>query len=931
MIRSCVKCTRYRTENLNQLMGNLPKYRVNACYPFEHCGVDYAGPIQVKCTKGRGFKTHKGYVAVFVCMATKAIHLEAVSELSSDAFLAALRRFFARRGKSRHMYSDNGTNFVGAAKKLDKDFFAAVKDNAKLVGILAEDRIEWHFIPPGSPHFGGLWEAGVKSMKYHLKRVIGENKLTFEELTTVLAQIEGVLNSRPLYAIGDEADDEVLTPGHFLIGRPLIDIPEPAEESKISSLNRWRLLNSLSRHFWRKWKDEYLTTLQNRYKWAKTKPNVKDGQLVLVKDEDTHPSRWPMGKIIESHPGNDGLVRVVSVKTQNGIVKRPIRKICPLEVIQESDPVAGVGKLTNSKNDSMSVGVNMSKVTILMLALLFGQAAAVHNTTKTSIETLAEGTAVYMDNKGIIDITTSTWNMMVYYNLTSFLESLTQMSELTNRSRPICDRLGEFQQQCQITLQNFGSRIQEVERNNHLFMLNDNRRPRRGVNFVGSVYHWLFGLMDNGDREEIESNMEKLLSNQYKIENLLQNQSSFVDATMNVLQKTTDEVNKYYKQMQERVDNITIIANEHFFVYKEVIKFMSISSQMESGIQDVEKTQQQIMRMLMDINHGKVSPDLLKPNQINQEIQRINEWLPEKLKLPGSRGNQVPTVLQLLTGKAAVLKQKLVIQIKIPLISTRFSNVFKVIPVPVQKGSTQMIAAIGQPYVVFSHEGDVYHLMSEMAFHQCKVIADRHFMCEGHWAWQDADDNSCEISPLKPHKKVSCQFIEASNKHMWINLDDRHRWIFKASMNASIHVVCGQNQQDLFTLPSQGILTLASGCSAQIGKTQLPATNQKNGTSVASFGTHLLSKISGTDDATLKLLGPHTINNTAEVANINNLILQTHKGDWYLQDLQFHHVSGHSALILVIIVIVVLFIGFIRLKIRERRVQVILNGRRENV
>ncbi|XP_037932698.1 uncharacterized protein LOC119667478 [Teleopsis dalmanni] len=157
-------------------MGNLLKYRVTQNYPFEHTGIEYAGPIQMRCYRGRGQKSYKAYIAIFICMTTKAIHLEAVTDLTSDAFLAALKRFFARRGKSAHMYSDNGTTFIGGATKLDKEFELAIKQNNEVASILAADKIEWHFIPPASPHFVGIWEAGVKSMKHHLKRTIVESK-----------------------------------------------------------------------------------------------------------------------------------------------------------------------------------------------------------------------------------------------------------------------------------------------------------------------------------------------------------------------------------------------------------------------------------------------------------------------------------------------------------------------------------------------------------------------------------------------------------------------------------------------------------------------------------------------------------------------------------------------------------------------------------
>ncbi|XP_037955049.1 uncharacterized protein LOC119684956 [Teleopsis dalmanni] len=147
-VRSCVRCIRYRRETATQLMGNLPENRVSISKPFEHAGIYYAGPVQMRVSKGRGQKSYKGYIAVFICMATKAIHLEAVSDLSTDAFLAALRRFFGRRGKSSHLYSDNDTNFVGAAKKIDDEYEKTIRKLSSLAGTMAAEKITWHFIPP---------------------------------------------------------------------------------------------------------------------------------------------------------------------------------------------------------------------------------------------------------------------------------------------------------------------------------------------------------------------------------------------------------------------------------------------------------------------------------------------------------------------------------------------------------------------------------------------------------------------------------------------------------------------------------------------------------------------------------------------------------------------------------------------------------------
>ena len=135
-------------------------------YPFLETGVDYAGPVMIVDRKARGCKLIKTYICVFICLATKAVHLELVSDLKKEAFIAALNRFTARRGKPQNIYSDNGTAFVGTFNELTN----LLKQN--LSSNLSENAINFSFIPAYTPHFGTLWESAVKSIKHHLRRIL---------------------------------------------------------------------------------------------------------------------------------------------------------------------------------------------------------------------------------------------------------------------------------------------------------------------------------------------------------------------------------------------------------------------------------------------------------------------------------------------------------------------------------------------------------------------------------------------------------------------------------------------------------------------------------------------------------------------------------------------------------------------------------------
>lgn len=325
----CTVCLRFDAKPLQPLMADLPVSRVEQCRPFSRVGIDYAGPMQMRELRLRKARCYKVYVAIFVCFAVKAVHLEVVTELSTPAFLAAFDRFVARRGLPSEIFSDCGTNFIGADKQLRALIHSP---EGKLAIGNSRSVCDWHFNPPSAPHFGGLWEAAVRSTKRLLVRVIGQHILTYEEFTTVLTRVEAVLNSRPLVPVSNDPHDlDYLSPGHFLINQPLLAVPpRSCPDNKISLTNRWKLLDQCHQSFWRQWSAEYLTTLQQRAKWTQRNPNLQINDMVLIVDNQAPPLAWRLGRVVKVMPGTDGVVRVAEILTIQGHLTRPVAKLIAL-------------------------------------------------------------------------------------------------------------------------------------------------------------------------------------------------------------------------------------------------------------------------------------------------------------------------------------------------------------------------------------------------------------------------------------------------------------------------------------------------------------------------------------------------------------------------------------------------------------------------
>lgn len=351
VLGKCVKCFRVQPTGTTYIMGNLPANRVTPMRPFLCTGVDYAGPVFLRL-KTRGNTTTKAYICVFVCFATKAVHLELSHDLSTNAFLNCLRRFISRRGRCQQLYSDHGTNFVGARNELQDvgRLLASEGFQNEVRNFLCQEQISWHLIPPHAPNFGGLWERAVRSAKHHLKRVVGETRLTYEEMYTLLTQIEACMNSRPLSPLSNDPNDLTpLTPAHFLIGQSLMALPETdVRDIKVSRLDRYQHIQYMLQHFWQRWQQEYLHQLQPRHKWSQVTDNhLRIGTMVIVHEDNLPPMKWQLGRITDLHPGSDGTTRVVSIKLRNRIIQRPVSKVHVLPIDHE---------INNSEQDQPTGG-----------------------------------------------------------------------------------------------------------------------------------------------------------------------------------------------------------------------------------------------------------------------------------------------------------------------------------------------------------------------------------------------------------------------------------------------------------------------------------------------------------------------------------------------------------------------------------------------
>ncbi|GFS61815.1 integrase catalytic domain-containing protein [Trichonephila clavipes] len=341
VLYNCIFCKRFKVKSLSSEPTPLPPDRVTDCAPFEIVGIDLAGPLFLK--DGR-----KVWITLFTCAVYRAIHLELVNSLTSDAFLLALRCFIARRGRPRTIYCDNGTNFRGACNDLSKLNWSKIVEETRTPKIL------WKFIPPTAAWWGGWWERLVRTVKELLKRTLGRSVLKYDELYTVHCDWESIINCRPLTYVSENPEELIpLTPSMFLISNKNSNI-EDIEELNSNSLNkrikyRSKLLKDLRQRF----RNEYLSQVIQKHN-EKESRDPQIGEVVLVGDDNKKRLFWALAKIIELIPGRDGKIRTVRLKTQHGKMLRPIQRIYPLEIRSNENLQRGMEESIPTVSETLS-------------------------------------------------------------------------------------------------------------------------------------------------------------------------------------------------------------------------------------------------------------------------------------------------------------------------------------------------------------------------------------------------------------------------------------------------------------------------------------------------------------------------------------------------------------------------------------------------
>ncbi|XP_067375320.1 uncharacterized protein [Channa argus] len=340
-LRKCIICKKLRGKTMEQQMAGLPPDRLSTEAPFTHVGLDVFGPWNVCTRRTRGGQANsKRWAVMFTCLSVHAVHIELIESMDSSSFINALRRFISLRGPVKQIRSDCGTNFRGACKELRMLLDDKTKPN--VLRYLSKEGCAWIFNPPHSSHMGGAWERMIGISRRILDSMLSQTSsscLTHEVLSTLMAEVCAIINARPIAPISSDPESPfLLTPAMILTQKTSSSYPPPGTFGTSDLYHKqWKRVQHLANMFWDRWRREYLFTLQTRSKWQQNRPNIKEGDLVLLKDDQVQRNEWPMALISKAIPDSDGKVRKIELRTaKGGVAKTFLRPITEVIFLMSS-------------------------------------------------------------------------------------------------------------------------------------------------------------------------------------------------------------------------------------------------------------------------------------------------------------------------------------------------------------------------------------------------------------------------------------------------------------------------------------------------------------------------------------------------------------------------------------------------------------------
>lgn len=615
----------------------------------------------------------------------------------------------------------------------------------------------------------------------------------------MVTQIEACVNSRPICPLSESIDDlEILTPGHFLVGSALTAPLEcDLTELKMNQVNRWELCSKMKQEFWNRWSTDYMALLQKKVKWTEKKANLKEGDMVLVMDEQRIPLRWPVGRVTKIYAGSDGLVRVVDVYTKGKTYKRPVGKLALLPIDNTIDekaveePIVKEAKATeaSTKNEKVVKKRTLIKpppvksfvVTILaMLALINGVFA---KSGKFSLNIFPQNSSVYTESCTKTAVATGHWNLIMHYGMNEYFDEMNKINQLINEFGSMCESRSVYKKEvlaCKSLLVHIDTKMSTINTNHLSIKMEMSGRKKRGV-IIGSIVGTLAGVIGTKIYDWVRDS-----SSMENIEELARNEISVIELVESKLQN-----------MSHALHTTELFENEVYFMVYLLEK-----------ISELEKKQHKIVKLITE-KQMKLTTDIIKVDELKKHIELITTKMESDTLLGVTALEKTLNVYKLVKNPEIMVNDdSIIFAIRIPLIKAIF-ECQKIYPQMITTKSGNFELNIEKNYVLINKTLGAYATMTNAQMNECTKLKTV-TVCELQKTHKiSASKHSCEFNVLR-NSHDECNTKQIATDARWIKLHG-NEWIYNAAVHQSITIKCANARQD-FEIKGNGRVIFPEKC-----------------------------------------------------------------------------------------------------------------------
>ncbi|KAM8702432.1 hypothetical protein ACLKA7_001763 [Drosophila subpalustris] len=700
----------------------------------------------------------------------------------------------------------------------------------------------------------------------------------------------------------DPTDTTALTPAHFLIGETLTAPPDVnADRNEKSLLKRWELVSRLKQGFWKQWSEEYLQELQARHKWKTVNANIKEDMLVLIKEDNIPVMSWPMGRIVKTYPGQDNHVRVVDVKTASGIFKRPITRLAPLfpeemakkRPINEAEDTGTTDAPIAQRKRLMSPTISSSMlILLLMLPLVLAQSVSV-----TKFDTKP---GIYYEKIGQTMRAISDWTMVIYYDLDPYWRDMKTFNSGISEFQYLCPEVNN-KPTCDSISQHYRHLYDELQMANVL--MQHTRKRRSPFDAVGNIANSLFGVLDSNYANEMTKVIKKVQTNEEFVLSLLKNQTSVLDSTINVVKKTRATSDKRLRLLEQQVAAIADSRGK-YTGSRLTETYLALTTQLTLLAATLQRMQSEIVDVLTGIHHHTISPMLVSPDQLKNQLDQIRVHLPPNQMLPVTSSNVIQ-LYRIMRAEGTATDTHVIFRVILPLVSTSILELFNIVPIPVWDSTSWKMFESKTPIIAVNNHRDQFMGLTHEDLRRCFALPNEEYICFDHQAVFNVN-NRCEFQLFNNKTPTMCQTTHRTTKMVWEKTYQPNKWIFATRSTMELQAVCNGTPTTI-QLEDTGVLSLSSGCTARNFEI-----------SISTFG----NIISQTRQSYVRFGNIVKPNNTIAPAPKINIPNYTGQEDKDLDDLQLklatlknqelpnqvssvqhHHIAAYAALVVSIILL----------------------------